>query len=55
MKYKAQLVNKNGCVFDRSEFDTVKEAKSWAKDRGTLIKYKLVLIDGENRKEYGAK
>lgn len=53
MKYKAKLVNRQGCEFDKNDFNSVSAAKKWAKGRGG--KYKLVIIDGENRAEYNAK
>ena len=40
MKYVAELVNKSGCTFDKSEFNSKKAAHSWASGRGGC---KLVL------------
>ena len=34
MKYIAELVNKQGCVFDKSEFNSKKSAHKWASGRG---------------------
>ena len=34
MKYKAELVNYQGCVFDSGSFNSVKTASQWAKGRG---------------------
>ena len=53
MKYQAKLVNSQGCEFDNGKFNSVSSAKKWAKGRGG--KYKLVIIDGENRVEYNVK
>lgn len=40
---KFELVNNQGCVFDREEFSSQKEALKWARGRGE--DYKLVKID----------
>jgi hypothetical protein len=43
--FNAKLVNKDGLVFDRGEFCTIKQAKGWAKGRGGV--YRLVIDMGE--------
>ena len=53
MKYRAKLVNSQGCEFDSQDVSSISAAKKWAKGRGG--KYKLVIIDGENRAEYNVK
>jgi len=53
MKYKTEIVNNHGCIFDGASFKSVLSVKQWAIGRGG--KNKLVLIDGESRKEFFAK
>jgi hypothetical protein len=51
MKYQAELVNNQGCVFDASEFNSIKSALSWSRGRGN--KYKLILsIQGVPVKQF---
>lgn len=49
MKYTAELVNKQGCVFDKAEFNSKKTIHEWASGRGEC---KLVLssIDGNGER-----
>jgi len=48
MKYSAELVNKQGCVFDKSDFSSKKAAHNWATGRGGC---KLVLSQTNVRGE----
>lgn len=48
MKYTAECVNKQGCVFDAADFNSKKAAHSWASGRGGC---KLVLYQTDVRGE----
>ena len=45
MKYQAELINNQGCVFDKSRFNSKKSAHSWASGRGGC---KLILSQTNN-------
>ncbi len=48
MKYTAELVNDQGCVFDRSQFNSKKAAHEWASGRGGC---KLILSQKNEKGE----
>ena len=46
-KYRAELVNVQGCVFDTWHFNNIKKIKKWARNRGKCKLNVYIMIDFE--------